>query len=97
MMRQIRTDWTPAEADEWTKEDTITVIISPLIYVLILIGGALSALLIPEGFVALSAGIALMVLMIKIINPKLSAISRGYEEKQKHYLEELEKKMKWED
>jgi len=93
----FRKDWTPAEADEWTKEDTVTVIISPIIYVLVMLGGAMSALLMPLGFVILAAGIALMLIMIRIINPKLSAISKGYEEKQKHYIEELEKKMKWEE
>ncbi|HSG27685.1 MAG TPA: hypothetical protein VLA34_04330 [Candidatus Krumholzibacterium sp.] len=93
----FKKDWTPAEADEWTMEDTVTVVISPLIYVLIMIGGAMSALMMPLGFAILALGIALIFVMIKIIDPKLSAISKGYEEKQKHYIEELEKKMKWED
>ncbi len=96
-MAFIKRDWTPKEADEWTKEDTITVIISPLIYVLIMIGVALSIMLIKIGFVMLAVGIVLLLVMIYIINPKLSAISEGYEEKQKHYLEELEKKVRWEE
>lgn len=96
-MKFIKTEWTSAEADEWTKEDTITVIISPLIYVMIMIGGAMSALLIPSGFAILAIGVVLMILMIRIINPKLSAISKAYEEKQKHYIEELEKKVQWEE
>ncbi len=96
-MAFIKRDWTPKEADEWTKEDTITVIISPLIYVLIMIGVALSIMLIKIGFVMLAAGIVLLLVMIYIINPKLSAISEGYEKKQKHYIEELEKKVRWEE
>jgi len=32
-----------------------------------------------------------------VIDQKLAAVSRGYEEKQKHYIEELERKVKWED
>ncbi len=31
-MAFIRRNWTAIEADEWTKEDWITIILSPLIY-----------------------------------------------------------------
>jgi len=93
----IRRQWTPKEADEWTREDTITVIISPLVYVLLMIGTALSMFLIPAGFAILAAGIILMFVMIWIINPKLTSVSEGYEKKQKGYIEELERTIKWED
>lgn len=96
-MSFIKRIWTPREAERWTKEDTITVIISPIIYMLLTIGVALSALLRPAGFVLLAAAIALILLMVYIINPKLTAISEEYEKKQKRYLEELDKKIKWED
>lgn len=93
----IRRQWTPKEADEWTREDTITVIISPLVYILLMIGTALSVLLIPVGFVLLAAGVILMLVMIRIINPKLSSVSEAYEKKQKGYIEELERTIKWEE
>ncbi|MBN2071305.1 MAG: hypothetical protein JW814_07610 [Candidatus Krumholzibacteriota bacterium] len=96
-MLMFRKEWTSDEAERWTIHDTVTVIISPVIYVLILIGGALSALLMPLGFALLAIGIVLIFVMVKIINPKLSAISKAYEEKQKGYMEELEKKVKWEE
>ncbi len=96
-MALIRRIWTAREADEWTKEDLITIIISPLIYFLLTIGVALSALLMPVGFLMLVLGILLIVVMVYIINPKLSVISEDYEKKQKEYLEELEKKVKWEE
>jgi membrane-bound ClpP family serine protease len=92
----IKRNWTVKEAEEWTKEDLITIIISPIVYLLLLIGVALSALMIIQGFIILLAGILLLVVMIYIINPKLSVISEDYERKQKRYLEELEKKVKWE-
>ena len=38
-----------------------------------------------------------MLVMIWIINPKLSSVSEGYEKKQKEYIEELERKIKWEE
>jgi len=93
----IRRQWTSKEADEWTREDTITVIISPLVYVLLMIGTALSMFAMWQGFVILGAGIVLMLVMIWIINPKLSSVSEGYEKKQKGYIEELERTIKWED
>ena len=93
----IRRQWTPRDAEKWTKEDTITVIISPLIYVALMIGLALSLLLIPAGCIILAAGIVLLLIMIYIIDPKLSAVSEEFERKQKNYLIDLEKKIKWED
>jgi predicted ferric reductase len=96
-MSLFRKDWTSREADEWTIHDTLTVIISPLIYFMIVVGGAMSLFLMPLGFVILAAAIILLLVMIRIINPKLSAVSRGYEAKQKKYIEELERKVKWEE
>ena len=96
-MPLIRRKWTAMKADEWTREDLITVIISPLIYMCYMVGTALSILLLPVGFVVLGAGIILNLWMIYIINPKLNKISGEYEKKQKQYLDELEKKVKWED
>ena len=56
-MALIRRKWTAREADEWTKEDTLTIIISPIVYVLITIGTVLSVLLIQVGFILLISGI----------------------------------------
>jgi small-conductance mechanosensitive channel len=93
----IRRQWTPREAEKWTREDTITVIISPLVYVLLMIGTALSMFAMWQGFVILGAGVILMLVMFWIINPKLSSISGEYEKKQKGYIEELERSVKWEE
>jgi len=96
-MNLFRKEWTPREADEWTIHDTAAVIISPLIYLFITIGCMLSLLLVPVGFVLLAVGVILLIVLIRIINPKLSAVSEGYEKKQKQYIEELERKVKWEE
>jgi hypothetical protein len=95
-MSWIKRHWTAAEADRWTKEDYLTFIISPLVYVLLLVGTALSLLLRWYGFLLLGAGVALLLVMLWIIDPKLKAISEDYEVKQKHYLEEIEKIARWE-
>ena len=93
----LRRKWTPEEADEWTREDTFTIVVSPIIYILLLLGVALSIFLVPVGFVMLAAGIILLLVMVFVIDPKLAAISEGYEKQQKEYMEELERKVKWED
>lgn len=96
-MAFIRRTWTPKEAEEWTREDTIAVIISPLVYILLMVGLALSILTVPIGYPILAAGVILLLVLIFVINPKLSAVSLGYEKKQKEYIEELERKVKWEE
>jgi ABC-type transport system involved in cytochrome bd biosynthesis fused ATPase/permease subunit len=96
-MSGIRRRWTAAEADLWTKEDYLTFILSPLVYVLFMIGTALSLFLLWYGFLLLGAGVVLMLVMLWIIDPKLKAISEDYEAKQKQYLEDLEKIARWED
>ncbi len=96
-MAFIRRTWTAKEADEWSKEDWLTVIISPIIYILFTIGVAMAALLMPIGFILVGAGVVLTFLMVYIINPKLSVVSKDYETKQKQYLEDLEKQVKWQD
>jgi c-di-AMP phosphodiesterase-like protein len=96
-MRGIKRKWTSAEADQWTKEDYITFIISPLVYVLLAMGTALSIFLFWYGWVLLALGLVLLVVMLWIIDPKLKAISEDYELKQKKYLEDLEKIERWEE
>jgi hypothetical protein len=96
-MLGIKRHWTAAEADRWTKEDYVVFVISPLIYVLLAVGTALSLLLLWYGFLLLALGIVLLLVMIWIIDPKLKAISEDYEAKQKQYLEDLERIVRWED
>ncbi len=96
-MSWIRKEWTAQEADRWTKEDYLTFIISPLIYFLLALGLVFSLLLFWYGWVILGISVILLVVMIKIIDPKLKAISADYEIKQKKYLEDLEKITRWEE
>jgi hypothetical protein len=96
-MAWIRRHWTPAEADEWKREDWMAIVISPLAYIGLTIGVALSLLLLPVGFIILAMGIGLTFLLFFIIDPKLKAISSGYEKKQKEYLDSLERLQRWEE
>ena len=96
-MSFINRNWTPEKADEWQKEDYISVLLSSMSYICIMVGTALSFLLIPKGFVILGLGILLALLMYWVIDPKLKTISSEYEKKQKEYLMELDKIQKWEN
>jgi len=96
-MSLIKRQWTAREADQWTKEDYLVFIISPLVYVMLAVGTALSLFLLWYGWVILAAALILLGLMIWIIDPKLKAVSADYETKQKEYLEEIEKIERWEE
>ncbi|NLI45940.1 MAG: hypothetical protein GX414_02400 [Acidobacteria bacterium] len=96
-MAFIRRHWDPKAADEWTREDWIAIVLSPLAYAALMVGTALSVMLMPLGYIILAAGVVLTVGVYWIINPKLSTISDAYEKKQQAYIEELERKVKWED
>lgn len=94
-MKFIRRDWKAEDADKWTKEDWIAIVISPIAYATIMVGLALSLLLLKEGFLIFGIGIVLTFILHWVIDPKLRAVSEEYEKKQKEYLERLEKIVKW--
>ncbi len=96
-MKLIKREWKPEEADKWSKEDWIVIVISPIAYATLMVGLALSLLFLKEGFIIFGIGIILTVLLHWIIDPKLRAISEEYEKKQKEYLERLQKIVKWEE
>ncbi|GAB4296321.1 MAG: hypothetical protein Kow0098_19400 [Ignavibacteriaceae bacterium] len=96
-MSFINRKWTPAHADEWTKEDWIAIILSPLAYIFLTIGFGLSILLLPIGFFLLGTGVIITIIMHWVIDPKLKTISGEYEKKQHEYLEKLERNARWED
>lgn len=89
--------WTPHQAEEWTREDWLAIIISPFSYIFLTLGVAMSLFLLPMGFVFLGIGIVITVIMFWVIDPKLKSISHGYEKRQREYLQELEKIQRWED
>ncbi len=96
-MAIIKRNWLPHEADEWTKEDWIAIALSPLSYIFITFGLALSLFLLPIGFIMLAIGIIVTALMFWVIDPKLSAISEEYEHNQQKYLNDLEQIQRWEE
>jgi Sodium:solute symporter family len=89
-------DWSPVEADEWTIHDIAASVLSALGYVAIAVGVAGSLLLQWWGFASLVSGIVFILLMFKIIDPKLKAMSVAFEQKEKEYIERAEKATRWE-
>ena len=96
-MAFIKRQWTPSEADEWSKEDWITIILAPIAYILIAVGVAGTFLLLTWGFITLALAIGTTALFHWIIDPKLKKISQEYEKRQKDYLLELERSTRWEE
>ncbi len=95
-MSFIKNKWTAKDAEEWGREDWIAITLSALSYITLMVGSALSIMLIPSGFVILGIGIVSAILMYKVIDPKLKTISSSYEAKQKDYLHQLDEIQKWE-
>lgn len=93
---KVKREWTAAEADDWSKEDVIAAGLGVVCFVAVAIGTPYAFLLRPVGFLLLAIGVAVGLLMLWIINPKLEAVSTEYEKRQKDYLEHLEKIMRWE-
>ena len=78
-MQIIKREWTPESADEMHKEDWFAIVFSVIAYISLMVGTAMSALLIPTGFFILIIGILATIIMYWIIYPKLRAISSEYE------------------
>jgi hypothetical protein len=96
-MKLFRRDWTAVEAEEWTKHDFWASVFSIGAYVFTAIGVAGALLLQTWGFVTLALAVACVILMFKVIDPKLRAISAEFESREAHYLEQLERAQRWEE
>jgi hypothetical protein len=96
-MAWIKRSWSAHAADEWTKEDWIAVVLSPLCYIFVTMGLAMTLFLLPLGFFILAVGIVLTIIVFWVMDPKISALSSGYEKKQREYLKELEQIQRWEE
>jgi hypothetical protein len=63
---------------------------------LLILGGTLSLLAMPLGYILLTTALVLTGLMYYVIDPKLRAVSGDYEKKQKEYIERMESLTRWE-
>jgi hypothetical protein len=93
----IRRSWTPEQANEWTREDWVAILLSPLVFAFLMIGVTKMLLLQGSGVLMTAAAFVLSGTIYWVIDPKLRAVSIEYEADQARYLEELEKTMRWQD
>jgi len=93
----IRRSWTPEEADAWSREDWIVIVLSPVAMGLGMIGTANVFLGRFSGAWQLALAALLTVAIFWIIDPKLRAVSVEYEQQQARYLARLERQMRWRD
>jgi len=93
----IRRRWTAKLASEWTREDWIVIVLSPLVFAFILFGLTKLLLLQISGLWLVLAAIAGAAAIYWVIDPKLRAVSEEFETTQAKYLEELERSVRWDD
>ena len=93
----IRRSWTADQAGEWTREDWIVIVLSPLVFASILFGLTKLLLLQISGLWLVLAAVAGAATIYWVIDPKLRAVSRGFGTTQAKYLEELERSVRWDD
>jgi len=93
----IRRRWTPEQADEWTREDWIAVILSPLIFGALMIGVTQLLLRQPGGLWLVLGAVLGSGVIYWVIDPKLRALSSEYETQQARYVEQLEQRLRWQD
>jgi Na+/proline symporter len=93
----IRRSWTPEQADSWTREDWIAVVLSPLVMAALMIGVTRLVLLRPDGILLVVAAVAGTAAIYWVIDPKLRAVSSEYEAQQARYVEQLERRLRWQE
>lgn len=93
----IRRTWTAEQADAWTREDWIVVILSPLVFAALMIGVTKLLLLQPGGLWLVLGAVLGTGAIYWVIDPKLRAVSQEYEARQARYVEDLERRLRWQE
>jgi hypothetical protein len=89
----IRRTWTPEQADAWSREDWIAIVLSPIVFALGMLGVAKLLLLQPSGITYTLGAVLCAFTVFWVIDPKLRAVSADYEAKQARYLQQLERRL----
>jgi Na+/proline symporter len=92
----IRRTWTAEDAAEWSREDWIVIVLSPVVLASLMVGVATLLLLRPMGFTLTGGGVLGALVLYWVIDPKLRAVSVEYEARQAADLADLERQVRWE-
>ncbi len=93
----IRRSWTPEQANSWTREDWIAIVLSPLVMGALMIGVTKLLLLQPGGLLLLGGAVVGTLVIFWVIDPKLKAVSAEYEAQQEQYVKQLEQRLRWQE
>jgi SSS family solute:Na+ symporter len=93
----IRRSWTPEQTGEWTREDWIAIILSPLVMAALMIGVTKLLLLQPGGLLLVLGAVVGTGIIYWVIDPKLRAVSVEYEAQQEQYVKQLEQRLRWQE
>lgn len=85
-----------ARKREWSSDDLIACVLSALAYFNGLAGTALVLINNLTGWLLVIATALEILLMFRVIDPKLKTVSGSFELKQQEYLEELDRIVEWE-
>jgi hypothetical protein len=95
-MSLVKKDWTPAEADRWTKHDFFACVFGVLAFFLVTIGVGGAMLLQWWGFVSLGLAVVFTWLTFWVIDPKLKTLSDAFDARQDEFLDAVERHNRWE-
>ena len=92
----IRRQWSAEQAQQWTREDWIAILLSPLVYAALMFGCTGVLLLRWEGLLGLLLAVVGTACIYWVIDPKLRAASDDYAARQADFLEGVERRSRWE-
>ncbi len=93
----IRRTWSPEQTGDWTREDWIAIVLSPLVFAALMIGVTKLLLLQAGGLLLVAAAVVGTGVIYWVIDPKLRAVSVEYEAQQEQYVKELEQRLRWQE
>ena len=93
----IKRRWTAEEAQDWTREDWIAIVLSPMVFAGIMFGLTKVLLLQWSGLIWLVGAVVGSCVIYWVIDPKLRAVSAEFEAQQGSYIKTLENRMRWKD
>ncbi|MGD2069474.1 MAG: Na+:solute symporter [Gemmatimonadota bacterium] len=93
----VRRSWTAEAAEEWSREDWIAIVLSPVVMGCLMVGVAAVLLLRPGGFTMLGIAVVGTLAIYWVIDPKLRAVSGEYESRQAQYVADLERQVRWQE